>query len=387
MVVVVLVGALAAAAGRVVISAGDHAPRHDSFLDAQSFSPEPVVLCCELPPEPVAIRPAELVAKKQVPPYPHQLPNWRIKLREALEKPIDVCFSDTPFETAIAEVAGKTGIRIDIDLAIDVEDYRVSLRLREIAAKNCLALVCAVDENLAYNLRPEGIYITFDKNVKDCETEEILWAIEYARGAVAGDKERRKYLRKRRKELQATQWRDFDWYNKSIRHVIREMKAAWKLEIVIDPRVDDDLLDGEAPQASFCANAVEALRWLEVRSLSWCHKDGDVIFVSYLEDINEWKEWHELRAAAFEEFAANRIPGQIRDVPLHGLISAVRDATVTQVYADRQSWETGIKITLPGENPKVKELLDYLDKNHAVKHWFKLDCDTGRETLYLLKSH
>jgi hypothetical protein len=327
----------------------------------------------------------ERTRKEPIPEYPFQHPDWYLKLKSALMKQIDIDFSETPFEDAVAEVARKTRVRIEIDKAVDEKDYTLSLRLRGIKALNALALVLAVDENLDFELAPDGVCVKFGKDIEQHENARILMAIESAREDV--------YLLERRdnnlQSLQSTEPHLFNWFDKTTDDAIWEIRITYRISYSYSDDAFKAAINSEAPQVRWKGNAADALKWvLKNAELTYRYYNNNPpeleIFTQEEQRTKEKEE--EERLEAFEQFAFTILSGVVKNEPLHKLIEMLGEQTGVCIYPDKATWEAGVRVTIPGENPTVKQLLDYLREKHSVKHWFELDSETNQETLYLLES-
>lgn len=385
--IVFLVISLTITAVVVVISAGRDIPTIDQYRILKPYTIEPPQSdeMDFLPPQIqkktfTEDEQQEVANKEPIPEYPYKLHEWQAKLYEAFEARITVRFVDRPFEDAIRDVAQKLGVRIIIDPSIRTEDLTVSLRLREVRGKNTLLLVLSAGPDLSYELTSNGILVKLDEDVSRSETEKILSRIESARWSVAEEKPGQKLVEK----LRATQPHGFRWYDKTTGQALKEIGDVYGLTLRY---YSGELAHyQEAPQVSWEGNAPEALKYvLENAGLAYrCYKDHVGIYAAkeFTETFGEEEE----RSKASERFLMKRFWGKTENVPLHKLIDRLQRQTGVRTYPDMATWEAGVRVTLPGENPTVKQLLDYLQKKHCIKHWFELDSETGAQSLFLLKS-
>ncbi len=392
MLVVLFVAAVVAVAVLAIVSSG-------STLAPPAGSGALQLYCLESPQpqqpehpspemEPVETQPQEfqpVVRKPNVPPYPWKLPEWSIRLMEVLERPVSAYFEETPIDEALHFVQDMTGANIAIDSKVHVEDLCVTISVKRIKVRYLLALVLSADRDLAYELRPQGIYVTTREYVRRCEAQEILKSIERAREALAECRQGQGCL----DAPSAAVPHEFDWSGKSVAEALKQIKRVYSINYKYQGVDEWDLQLG-APRGRWKGNAAEALRRLlgHVQLAYEVCGTGSEGFIRITTPawLSRVREARKIRKTAFRDFGSTPIGSKVEDKKLHKLIQHLDDLTNVRVIPDRATWDTGIRVSLPGENSTIKELLDYLRKKHGIKYWFELDCDTGRETLFLLKS-
>jgi hypothetical protein len=396
-IVLLLVAVLVAGATRAVIEAGfvpsaetETVVEDSSFFEAAPTEEHQIGVNQEEEEKSPAEIIYESVTANTSPGYPYLLPGWRGRLRKALDKKIDVNFDKTPFDEALSYVAECIGIRIVVDWADDKESYLVTIKLRQIRAQNVLNLISVGDENqhLSFEIKPDAIHVRKyscgDGSCPDwqSDTEKVLEAIEQARLAIACQKE---YDRLHRAFV-STRPREFDWKGRTVGEAVREIGDAYDLNVVMDPRLDDDLVLRKAPQVSFAGNAPYALETLAA-GLGLVYRfctDGVLITEkdSFLDCSDKERKWEE----TFEEFTETSLLWAARSTPLNDLLEKVKLETGVNIYPDRATWEADIRVELTGENLTIKDLFDCLYIVHGVEYLFNLDFETGQGTLFLLKS-
>ncbi len=326
----------------------------------------------------------QAAAQEPVPDYPYQLPEWHVKMKRLLDRRVSLDFSTAPFETVIRELERKIGVRIIISPGIDVDVYErpITIRLENMMARNVLSLLVAQLGDLAYELEPDRICIKSEKDVSSSgpsKAEAVLAEIDQARKVLGYEEQRQEFLKK----LPATEPREFDWYGRNCLQAVEEIKTAWSLPLVCASSAMESLKQSDAPQMRWSGNAIEALeRVLENANLSYKVTKGSSIRVCTVEESRAEQESRD----ALERFTSIVLSGKIENEPFHKLIARMQQDTRVSIYPDRASWEAGVVVTVPGENPTAGQVLDCLLKEHKIMHWYEVDGKTGEEKLFLLKS-
>ncbi len=325
--------------------------------------------------------------QKSVPEYPYKLPQWRVELLKAIFKPVSIECFDVPFENAVDELANKLGVKIEIDSLVLGKKLKAYLKNDKSNGLNVLHWLMAMDpdEEIGFKLQKGRIFITLGSNEKWSKSDIVFFRIDTARQNIWLREQEQKYLC----QLRQTPVHRFDWVEKTVSQALDEIRAAYNLKIDDSYITHWSELQDKAPRVSWKVTAFEALETLlentpfncavvaYEKSLSvrlWQKYEGD-----------ETMEQHYQRKC--ERFNYIKIEGGIEGEPFHKLIKRLEQPLGVVIQTDESTWKASIKVSFPNENPTAKELLDYLQEKHGIEHWFEMNRETGKQTLFLLKTH
>jgi hypothetical protein len=351
------------------------APRPEPPRPAPGPAPGPLPVAEE---EPEEFRVLCMPAEDTRPKYPYAEPDNYPEIERILERRISLCFTDTPISEVFVFLSDILGINVVLSPDVDPE-LPVNLRLRQIKAKNALALILAVDDGLTCKFRHEGLLVSYDERLSI--QEQIRESIREAHAERQAQRRQRQFI----ETLNLPAKCEFDWTGKSCREALLEVCTAWSIPLNVQS-CEDLSLYLNAPRGQWKGNAKAALeRALAGTGFSYAfNPDGNTMNIMREEQAKLHRYYAAMRGSAFKKLKSTRLSFNPAGMKLNEIFRRIESNVGILVVPDRETWDKHLTITLDNANPTLGELLDYLQRRHLVCAWYvngfminSYDCDNA----------
>ncbi len=367
------VAALTGISAVAVINAGYVIPGTAPVIEVIHFVEEPRMERPEPQPqeEPEGISLLCMSQEGSRPPYPYTMPGWYLEMEKILERRMTANFDETPASEALRFVSDLIGINIIVSPEVDTEST-VTLRVRQIKAKNLLSLILECMDDLSYTLKPEGVYISYD--LEPSARERINRAIREAYFELRKEHKYRQFL----EILNSPQEHEFDWTGKSSREALLQVCKTWGLPLN-HSCCRSCSLNLEAPRGRWNGNAAAAMeRALDNVDFSYVFDaDLNCIDIVRSEQARTRRYWDSIGRTAFNRFKSKALGFSPAGMKLNDMVKEIENRAGILVIPDRRSWEKDITINLTATNPTLGDLIEHLEREYRIVAWYSMNFEVN----------